>query len=541
MYQPPLHKIFHPGFQERAFAFFEKMLTVKIIMVKPVFFLIAVVCLLLLSFGMKGQAIKVARPNIVLIYTDDVGFGDISCNGTSAVKTPNIDKLAASGVRFTNAHTTSATCTPSRFSLLTGTYAWRKQGTGIAPGDAALIIPTDKETLPAMLQKAGYTTGAVGKWHLGLGPKGGPDWNSEITPGPKEIGFDYSFLLPATGDRVPCVFVENQKMVNLDKNDPVTVSYSTPINPTDPTGKKNPELLKMQPSHGHNMSIVNGVSRIGYMTGGKSALWVDEEMADVLVEKSVKFIDNNKQKPFFLYLATHDIHVPRMPHSRFVGKSGLGPRGDAILQLDWTVGAIAAALKKNKLLNNTIMIFTSDNGAVLDDGYKDDAVEKLGNHQPNGVFRGGKYSAFEAGTRVPFILSWQGKVAKGKTSGVLISQVDLYASLAALTGQKINTGDAPDSKNYIASFLNKSDQSRPYVIEQSINNTLSIIAGEWKYIEPSDGSAINQNTRTELGNLKLPQLYHLKTDPGEQNNVADKFPERAQTLKEMLGKIKKEQ
>lgn len=490
--------------------------------------------LLFFSISTQGQVKKPVTPNIVLIYTDDVGFGDISCNGTSAVQTPNIDKLAASGVRFTNVHTTSATCTPSRFSLLTGAYAWRKKGTGIAPGDAALIIPTDKQTLPKMLQQAGYRTGAVGKWHLGLGPQAGPNWNGEIKPGPREIGFDYSFLLPATGDRVPCVYVENQRVVNLDGKDTIAVSYSAPINPNEPTGKSHPELLKMQPSHGHNMSIVNGVSRIGYMTGGKAALWVDEEIADVLVRQSVKFIDDNTQQPFFLYLATHDIHVPRMPHSRFVGKSGMGPRGDAILQLDWTVGAMMDELKKRKLLNNTIIIFTSDNGAVLDDGYKDDAAEKLGKHQPNGIFRGGKYSAFEAGTRVPFILSWPDKVAKGKASNVLLSQIDLYASLAALTGQPIKTGDAPDSENYIASFLNTSGKPRKYVIEQSINNTLSIIVGNWKYIEPSDGAAINKNTNTELGNLKMPQLYNLSTDPGEKNNLAAQKPELMKALKEQL-------
>ncbi len=507
---------------------------------KFIFLLIALLAMLLFSFNTNGQLIKVAKPNIVLIYTDDVGIGDVSCNGTSTVKTPNIDKLAANGVKFTNVHTTSATCTPSRFSLLTGSYAWRKQGTGIAPGDAALLIPTDKETLPAMLQNAGYTTGVVGKWHLGLGPKGGPDWNNEIKPGPKEIGFNYSFLLPATGDRVPCVYVENQKIVNLDRNDPIAVSYTTPLNADEATGKKNPDLLKMPSSHGHNMSIVNGVSRIGYMTGGKAALWVDEEIADVLVNKSIKFIDNNIQQPFFLYLATHDIHVPRMPHSRFVGKSGMGPRGDAILQLDWTVGAIVGALKKRKLLENTIIIFTSDNGAVIDDGYKDSAIEKLGNHKPNGLFRGGKYSAFEGGTRVPFILSWKGKVTEGKTANTLLSQVDLYASLAALTGQTIQAGNAPDSRNYLASFLNKSDRSREYVIEQSINNTLSIIVGQWKYIEPSNASAINQNTNTELGNLKSPQLYDLNNDPSEKNNIAEKQLNRTRELKEMLEKVKKD-
>lgn len=496
---------------------------------------------LLLSNTVFGQGVKVAKPNIIVIYTDDLGFGDISCNGTASIKTPNIDKLAKGGLNFTNVHATSATCTPSRYSLLTGTYAWRKQGTGIAPGDASLIMPIDKETLPKMLQNAGYKTGVVGKWHLGLGDGNNLNWNTEIKPGPSQIGFDYSFILPATGDRVPCVYVENQKVVNLDINDPITVNYKNPIDSNDATGKKNPELLKMLPSHGHNMSIVNGVSRIGYMKGGKSALWVDEEIADVLVNKSIGFFTSNSDKPFFLYLATHDIHVPRMPHSRFVGKSGMGPRGDAILQLDWTVGAIVSALKKAKKLDNTIIIFTSDNGAVVDDGYKDDAVEKLGTHKPNGNFRGGKYSAFEGGTRVPFILSWKGKVKGGKTVNSLLSQVDLYASFASLTGQTVAVGSALDSENNLNSFLNKSNISRNHVIEQSLNNTLSIIVGDWKYIEPTNGQPKSQNTNTELGNLKAPQLYNLKDDPGEKENLADKFPERVNQLKTLLEKIKNKQ
>ncbi|HTH30050.1 MAG TPA: sulfatase-like hydrolase/transferase, partial [Lacibacter sp.] len=170
-----------------------------------------------LSIGMavQGQTTKNKKPNIILIYTDDLGYGDVSSYGTSAIQTPNIDRLAKNGVRFTNAHATSATCTPSRFSLLTGKYAWRKEGTGIAPGDATLLIPVTTTTLPGMLQKAGYNTAVIGKWHLGLGDAKGINWNEKITPGPAEIGFNYSFLIPATGDRVPCVFVENQEVINL--------------------------------------------------------------------------------------------------------------------------------------------------------------------------------------------------------------------------------------------------------------------------------------------------------------------------------------
>lgn len=478
------------------------------------------------------------KPNVIIIYTDDLGYGDISCSGFSAIKTPNIDKLASNGVRFTNAHATSATCTPSRFSLLTGRYAWRKQGTGIAPGDASLLIPTNITTLPGLFKKAGYATAVVGKWHLGLGGEKGPDWNAEIKPGPLEIGFDYSFLIPATGDRVPCVFVENRNVVGLDKSDPITVSYKKPIDSLIPSGKMNPELLRTQPSHGHDQTIVNGVSRIGYMKGGKTALWRDEDFAATFLQKAQNFISNNKKNPFFLYFSTHDIHVPRLAHERFVGKSGMGPRGDVLLQLDWTVGELYKFLEKHKMLENTLIIFSSDNGQVIDDGYKDEAVEKLGNHKPGGNFRGGKYSAFEAGTRVPFLVSWKGKIAAGKVSDALFSQIDLYASLAKLINTPVEAGMAPDSKDYLETLLNKKAIARDFLIEQSLNSTLSLIVGSWKYIEPSNGPAINKNTNTELGNLKLPQLYNLSTDIGEKNNVAEKFPEIAKQMKEQLEKLK---
>jgi arylsulfatase A-like enzyme len=493
------------------------------------------------SLVVVAQSSKNDHPNIVLIYTDDVGYGDVGCYGSTTIATPNIDKLASAGVRFTNAHATSATCTPSRFSLLTGRYAWRKRGTGIAPGNASLIIPTDIGTLPRMLQGAGYTTGVVGKWHLGLGGENGPQWNDDIKPGPLEIGFNYSFIIPATGDRVPCVYVENHRVVDLDPNDPIVVSYADPINPQDPTGKNNPELLKMHPSHGHNQSIVNGVSRIGYMTGGKAALWKDEDMADVITSKAISFIEQNKNNRFFLYFSTHDIHVPRMPHERFEGKSGMGPRGDAMIQLDWTVGQIMEVLKKNNLLENTLIIFTSDNGPVIDDGYKDQAVEKLGNHKAAGPLRGGKYSAFEAGTRVPFIVSWKGNVAEGKVSNALISQIDLYACFAALTGQSIAGGDAPDSQNFINTILHKSGKQREFVIEQSVGSTLSVIQKDWKYIEPSGGPKKITETNIELGNDSKPQLYDLKKDIGETHNRAAEFPDKVKALEELLRKIKDKQ
>jgi arylsulfatase A-like enzyme len=500
-------------------------------------FLLAIL-FLSVSITAHAQKIKNSKPNIVLIYTDDLGYGDISCNGTSAIKTPNIDRLAKNGVRFTNAHTTSATCTPSRFSLLTGKYAWRKEGTGIAPGDATLLIPVATTTLPGMLQKAGYNTAVIGKWHLGLGDAKGADWNGEIAPGPLEIGFNYSFLIPATGDRVPCVFVENHHVVNLDRNDPIKVSYTGPLDPNAPTGKKNPELLKMYPSHGHDMTIVNGVSRIGYMTGGNAALWRDEDFANILVQKATAYINQQKNNSFFLYFSTHDIHVPRMPNERFVGKSGMGPRGDVLLQLDWTVGQIEEVLKKNGLLENTLIIFSSDNGQVIDDGYKDEAVEKLGSHKPGGIYRGGKYSSFEAGTRIPMIVSWKGKIKPGKVNKVLFSQIDLYASLASLAGAAIENNQAPDSKNHLPLLLNLNDKPREFLVEQSLNSTLSLTMGDWKYIEPSKGPKINKDTNTELGNNPQPQLYNLKDDPGETKNLEEFFPAKVDEMKRMINKIK---
>src|SRR5450759_3568629 len=376
------------------------------------------------------------KPNIIIIYADDLGYGDVSSYGATKISTPNIDRLTKQGLRFTNAHCTSSTSTPSRYSLLTGEYAWRKKGTGVATGDAIAIIKPSRITIASIMKNAGYTTGVVGKWHLGLGPEGGADWNGEITSGPMDIGFDYNFIIPATGDRVPCVFVENRRVVGLDPNDPIKVSFKEPIL-VEPTGKDHPELLKMHPSHGHDMTIVNGISRIGYMSGGKSALWVDEDIADVITGKAVKFIENNKNKPFFLYFSTHDIHVPRVPNQRFVGKSGMGPRGDAILQFDWAVGEIMKTLDNLKLSGNTIVILTSDNGPVVDDGYKDQAVELLNGHKPAGPLRGGKYSAFDGGTRVAFIVRWPGKIKPG-ISNALFSQIDLMASFASLTGQSLS-------------------------------------------------------------------------------------------------------
>ncbi|MCL4168592.1 UNVERIFIED_CONTAM: hypothetical protein GTU68_011011, partial [Idotea baltica] len=322
---------------------------------------------------MKTTALEEKKPNIIVVYLDDLGYGDLSSYGATELSTPNIDKLANEGIRFTNGYATSATCTPSRYGLLTGVYPWRNSDAKILPGTAPLIISQTQQTIPKVLKTAGYETAIIGKWHLGLGD-GHTNWNETITPGPNEVGFDYSYILAATQDRVPTVYIENGNVDNLDLNDPIEVNYQKNFE-GQPTGIENPELLKMKWHHGHNNSIVNGIPRIGYMKGGESAKWVDEDMADTFLDNVKTYLSKKRENPFFLYYALQQPHVPRTPHPRFAGKSGLGPRGDVILEADWVVGELYASLEKEDLLENTIIVFTSDNGPVLNDGYYDQADE----------------------------------------------------------------------------------------------------------------------------------------------------------------------
>lgn len=474
-------------------------------------------------------------PNIVLIYADDIGYGDLGCYGAARVRTPNVDRLAAGGLRFTDGHAAAATCTPSRYALMTGEYAFRQKGTGVLPGDAALIIDPARPTLPKMLRDAGYATGAVGKWHLGLGRGGADlDWNAEIAPGAREVGFADSFLIPATGDRVPCVYVEDGRVVGLDPADPIRVSYGQPIG-DEPTGKARPDLLKVRPSHGHDQTIVNGVSRIGTMTGGKAARWVDEDMADVITRKAVAFLEAHKGERFFLYFATHDIHVPRVPHPRFAGKTGMGPRGDAIAEFDESVGAILAALDRLGLADDTLVLLSSDNGPVVDDGYQDDAVAKLGDHRPAGPLRGGKYSLFEGGTRVPFLARWPARIRPG-VSDALVSQVDLYASLAALVGRPLPGGASPDGLPVLPALLGESREGRAELVHQA--GILALRQGPWKYIPAGQGPAVLANTGVESGSAPTARLFDLRDDLGETRDLAADHPDRVKRMAERLEAIR---
>eukprot|EP01029_Cantina_marsupialis_P015330 TRINITY_DN3362_c0_g1_i1.p2 TRINITY_DN3362_c0_g1~~TRINITY_DN3362_c0_g1_i1.p2 ORF type:complete len:506 (-),score=83.72 TRINITY_DN3362_c0_g1_i1:13145-14662(-) len=482
------------------------------------------------GMGMAGLLLSCAspkpevKPNIVMIYLDDLGYGDVGAYGATEVKTPNMDKLAEGGVKFTNGYASSATCTPSRYALLTGVYPWRNKDAKILPGTAPLLINTDQLTLPKMLKKQGYHTGIVGKWHLGLGD-GHVDWNQRVSPCPNEVGFDYSHIMAATQDRVPTVYIQNGNVIGLDPSDPISVSYKENFE-GEPTALDHPEMLKMMWNDGHNNSIVNGIPRIGYMKGGKSAHWVDEDMADHFLDQAKKYVIDHKEEPFFLYYAMQQPHVPRTPHPRFAGKSGLGPRGDVIMEADWCIGEFIKTLEEEGLLENTLIVFSSDNGPVLDDGYDDFAVEKLGDHKPWGPLRGGKYSLFEAGTRVPFITYWKGKI-KPKVSDAMVCQLDLLSSLAKFTGSELKTDD---SEQLLDVFMGKSEDGRDQLVIEASGRT-ALHMGDWLMIPPYDGPAVSVNVNIELGNSKEYQLYNLKEDIGQQNNLAKSNPEK---LEEML-------
>nr|WP_320119180.1 arylsulfatase [uncultured Marinifilum sp.] len=472
----------------------------------------------------KSDTKSKSKPNVVVIYLDDLGYGDLSSYGATEIQTPNIDALAKGGVRFTNGYASSATCTPSRYALLTGTYPWRNKDAKILPGSAPLLIKTDQPTLPKMMKDNGYHTGIVGKWHLGLG-SGHVNWNKRVSPGPNEVGFDYSYIMAATQDRVPTVFIDNGNVVGVDPNDPIEVNYKKNFE-GEPTGIDNPELLTMKWHHGHNSSIVNGIPRIGFMKGGEKAKWNDVEMSDHFLAKAKQYVKDHKNEAFFLYYALQQPHVPRTPNPRFVGKSGMGPRGDVILEADWTIGEFIKTLKEEGVLENTLIVFSSDNGPVLNDGYYDDAVEKLGKHKPAGVLRGGKYSLFEAGTRVPLITYWKGKI-KPQESDALVCQMDLMESIAKLIGV-----DAPDtdSQDMLDVLMGESDNGRESLIIEATSRT-AFRMGDWLMIPPYKGKAINEKVNIELGTSPEFQLYNLKEDITQQNNLAKKNPVK---LKEML-------
>lgn len=524
-------------------------------------------CMLALASCKTSQSDKSqGKPNIIIIYADDIGIGDISAYGAELIPTPNIDALAEGGIRFTSAYATSAMSSPSRYSLLTGIYAFRLEGSGILSAEEAMIIEPGSLTLPVSLRNNGYRTAIVGKWHLGLGDKTGElDWNREIKPGPLEIGFDESFLLPVTSDRVPTVYIEGHNVFNLDPDDPLEIRYPeeghhafqedqfgkgekvtfSPLVGNLPTGLSHPELLRYGADVQHSGTIVNGISRIGHMSGGHSAWWNDETMTFVFAEKAREFILKDN-KPFFLFLSMQQNHVPHLPAPQFVGSSGTGLRGDCVVEFDWVVGYVVDILKEADKLENTLIIVSSDNGPVLYDGYDDGSLTDNNGHKPSGPYKGGKYIAYEGGTRMPTIAYWPARIKGGLVSDALISQVDFLASLTSIAGGILPDDLVTDSEDMHKVLLGEVFKGKDFIVQQS-SDGLGLRKGEWKYIEaaPRSAWAYNRHNMGEVNSMhvEMPEaveyLFNLENDPAETTNLAEKYPDKLVEMRELLNKVRK--
>lgn len=453
-------------------------------------------------------------PNIVVILADDVGWGDAGCYGSTKVKTPNIDRLAREGQRFTNGHASAAVCTPTRYSLITGQYSWRQSGSGlnkgVANGDSPLLIPTTITTAPGLLQKAGYQTAIIGKWHLGFGLKK-PDYNQELRPGPLEIGFHEFFGIPATNDRIPTVFVRDHRVVGLDPSDPIQVTYD-----------------KDEASQQGLSPFAAGRNRIGWGKGGKAAWWKDTDIADTQTRECVQFLERNKEKKFFLFFTPHDVHAPAIPHKRFVGTSGLSDRADMLHELDWSIGEILNTLERLDLAKNTLIIYSSDNGAYVNDE---------SGHQPTGPFRGIKSQLWEGGHRVPFIVRWPSRIQPG-VSEDLVSTIDVPHTICAAAGIDVSREALPDSFNLLPALLGeKKADKRDHLILMSGTGHLAIRDTQFKYMPNlafADGW--KAGPKKKQGGPARPALYDLSKDPGETKNLFDSETAKANHLANLLEK-----
>lgn len=470
-----------------------------------------------------------SSPNIVLIFADDVGYGDVGCYGASKIATPNIDALAAQGRRFTDYHTASAVCSPSRYALLTGQYPFRVDLYHPLFLRAPLAIDPQQPTIASMLRQHGYKTACIGKWHLGFGTEA-PDWNGDLKPGPLEVGFDYYFGVPVVNSHPPFVWVENHRVVGLDPNDPFVFGQKAETTPY-------PEKRKLE---------AIGGARAAH------ALYDDRQVGTRIAAEAVEYIDQHADERFFLYLATTNIHHPFTPAPRFDGTSQAGRYGDFMHELDWIVGRVQNALDENGITDETLIIFASDNGGMLNEGGQD--AWRAG-HALNGDLLGFKFGAWEGGHRVPFIVRWDGHVPAGTVSDQLLCSVDLFATLGSVVGHKLDDLEAPDSLDALPMWTSESQKAvrTSAVLAANRPSHLSFRQGDWMYI-PAQGSggfggprggpgaiALSGRSNSDItaaGRLKRDappaQLYNLRRDLGQTTNVIREHPEVARQLSQAL-------
>jgi arylsulfatase A-like enzyme len=495
-----------------------------------------IACVLLLADAFSVDLLRAnSPPNIVLIFVDDLGYGDLGCYGATKVKTPNIDRLAREGRRFTDAHSASSVCTPSRYALLTGEYPFRKNLWGPVMNPSPLVVDPQTTTIASLLRRQGYATACFGKWHLGFGSQKNPDWNVDLKPGPLELGFDHFFGIPVVNSHPPFVFVEDHRVVGLDPADPLVYGGKPPTQ-IFPAKMMSPAI-----------------------SGGKAAhlLYRDEELGDTLTEKAIDWIRAQRESPFFLYFATPQIHHPFTPHPRFRGTSECGLYGDFIHELDWMVGEVMKTLDELKLREKTLVILTSDNGGMLNEGGQE--AWKAG-HRLNGNMFGFKFDAWEGGHRVPFIARWPGQIEAGSESSQLICHIDMLATFAALSGASLLEQDGPDSFNILPAMLTQPGVPiRDHVVlAPNRKENLAIRQANWLYIGAQGGGGFNGKepgdhslggpaalrftgqTHSDIENGKLKpgvpkaQLYNLANDAGQTRNVIREHPDIADKLKRLL-------
>jgi arylsulfatase A-like enzyme len=497
-----------------------------------------VLCFLIASLLSCKQEEKPEQPNVIVIFADDLGYGDLSSYGATKLKTPNIDKLAQDGRRFTDAHTASPVCSPSRYCLLTGEYAFRKDYYWPVFFQSGLTIDESKTTVADVFKKAGYSTACIGKWHLGFG-KDTVDWNGDLKPGPLELGFDYYFGVPVVNSHPPFVYVENHKVVGLVAEDPFVMGQRA-------ITQEFPEKL--------NLDDIGGAQ-------AAHDLYKDREVGTKITEKSIEWIKSHKDEPFFLYMATTNIHHPFTPAERFLGTSDCGMYGDFVHELDWMVGEVVNALEESGISDNTMIIFTSDNGGMFNAGGQE--AWKQG-HRLNGELLGFKFGAWEGGHRVPFIVKWPNELKANTTSDQLVSTVDLLASMAALVDVPLTTDDGIDSYNVLPALLGQSEEEiRDHLILAPTQEpNIALRKGKWVYIGAQGSGGYNNKRDTEYvrggpgahlltkqvnsdienGAFKKDappaQLYDLEADLSQTQNLYHQHPEVVKEMEELLEEYK---
>lgn len=465
---------------------------------------------LILSLALTPIAWTEAKPNIILILADDLGYGDVSSyNAESKIQTPHIDSLAADGISFTDGHSNSAVCTPTRYGTLTGRYAWRSSlKKGVLFGYSPNLIEPDRITMASFLKKSGYNTACIGKWHLGMNfakAEGGKwDYTKSIENGPNALGFDYFLGISASLDMPPYALIENDKFLQ---------------NPT----ANHPGGEKGKAGFTRPGAISPDFKHVDYLPdlAKKASSWISEQ--------------TKSDQPFFLYMPLPSPHKPVLPSAEFKGKSGIGDYGDYVVETDWAVGQVIETLKETGAYKNTLIIFTSDNGSfAVPDKY---LVTQTG-HKVNKHFRGQKTDLYEGGHRVPFIVSWpQGYASnKGKKSNQTISSIDLLATVKnVITPEETIHEDGVSFNAYLTGDLKAEDTLKLSTIHHSVSGAFAIRSGKWKLIESNSSGGRTKDTVATKG-----QLFNIQEDPSETTNLYQKHPEVVEKLSKILAEIRKE-